>query len=174
MKEIELERTFLAKYIPEGVWNSPKKEILDLYIPASTGHPILRIRKKGDKYEMTKKQPVNGTDSSHQSEDTIILSGEEFEALSLLESKKVRKLRYYFNYEGGTAEVDVFQDELEGLVVIDFEFGEIEDKDFFQAPDFCLADVTQEKFIAGGILCGKKYEDIEGDLTRFGYERIKR
>ena len=39
-------------------------------------------------------------------------------------------------------------------------------------PDFCLADVTQEEFVAGGALCGKKYPDIEQKLAAFGYSRI--
>lgn len=42
----------------------------------------------------------------------------------------------------------------------------------FQMPDFCLCEVTQEEFIAGGMLCGKRYTDIEADLERFGYKRI--
>ena len=39
-------------------------------------------------------------------------------------------------------------------------------------PDFCLADVTQEKFIAGGMICGKSYEDIEKELKRFNYVKL--
>lgn len=39
-------------------------------------------------------------------------------------------------------------------------------------PDFCLADVTQEKFTAGGILAGKKYSDIEAELEKYGYKKF--
>jgi hypothetical protein len=39
-------------------------------------------------------------------------------------------------------------------------------------PDFCLTDITREEFVAGGMLCGKKYEDIDNELKRFGYERL--
>jgi hypothetical protein len=72
MTEIELERTYLAKFLPEGLGAYPKKEIKDIYIPESEVHPILRVRQRGDKYEITKKQPVSGTDSSEQYEHTII------------------------------------------------------------------------------------------------------
>lgn len=41
-------------------------------------------------------------------------------------------------------------------------------------PDFCLVDVTQETFLAGGMLCGKRYADIEAGLDRFGYRKIIR
>ena len=39
-------------------------------------------------------------------------------------------------------------------------------------PDFCLADVTEEIFIAGGMLGGKKYKDIEIDLKKFNYKKL--
>jgi hypothetical protein len=39
-------------------------------------------------------------------------------------------------------------------------------------PDFCLSDITQEEFIAGGMVCGKCYEDLIEDLTKFNYEKI--
>jgi len=45
-------------------------------------------------------------------------------------------------------------------------------KDNFQMPDFCLVDVTPEVFIAGGVICGKTYADIEDSLKKFGYSKL--
>ena len=53
---IELEKTYLVKKLPEGLKNCEFKEIIDVYIPASSEHPTLRIRKNGDTYEITKDQ----------------------------------------------------------------------------------------------------------------------
>jgi CYTH domain-containing protein len=170
---IELERTFLAKYIPEEIKTCPCKEIMDVYLPGSSPHPKLRLRKRGEVFEITKKEPVEGKDSSRQEEQTISLSQEEFEALAKLEGKKFRKLRYYWNSPFGHAEVDVFQDNLKGLVLVDFEFENVGKKDAFQMPDFCLLDVTQELCLAGGMLAGKKYLDIERDLEKMGYSPIE-
>ena len=39
-------------------------------------------------------------------------------------------------------------------------------------PKSMLADVTPEEFIAGGMLAGKRYEDVEGELLKYGYKRI--
>lgn len=39
-------------------------------------------------------------------------------------------------------------------------------------PEFCLADVTQDAFIAGGMLAGKSFKDIEKDLGKFNYQKI--
>ena len=90
--EIELERTFLLKKIPEGLKDCKSIEILDIYIPRSAPHPILRIRKRGEVFEMTKKAPIEN-DSSEQEEQTISLSKEEFSELSALDGKKLRKIR---------------------------------------------------------------------------------
>lgn len=169
---IELERTYLAKFLPENLEKCESKEIIDIYIPKSAEHPTLRIRKDGDKFEMTKKEPVKGKDSSRQREQTISLTEEEFMELSKIPGKRARKIRYYYDHNGKTAEVDVFQDDLEGLVLVDFEFETIEEKDSFKTPEFCLTDVTQEKFLAGGMLCGKSYKDIEGYLKRYDYSKL--
>jgi CYTH domain-containing protein len=167
----EIEKTYLAKYLPEGLLQAPYKEIIDIYFPTKAEHPKLRLRKNGEKYEMTKKTLVNPADASSQIENTIPLSKDEFEELSQLPGKRVRKLRYYYDYDGLTAEIDVFQDALQGLVVIEFEFQSEEQLQAFRTPDFCLVDITQEDFIAGGMLCGKSYEDISNHLKKFGYIR---
>ena len=56
--------------------------------------------------------------------------------------------------------------------MVDFEFETSEEKESFEMPDFCLADVTQEVFTAGGMICGKSYEDIENDLNRYNYKKL--
>jgi CYTH domain-containing protein len=169
---IELERTFLAKYLPEGLKECKKKEILDIYIPKSEHHPILRIRKSGDKYEITKKQPVDGVDSTEQIEETIPLTEQEYNDLAQLEGKRSHRFRYYYPYKNQIAEIDIFLDDLKGLVWIDFEFETKEEKDAFEMPDFCLVDVSQEVFIAGGMICGKKYEELEKNLNEHNYKKL--
>lgn len=170
--EIELERTFLVKEIPAGLKGCKHVEICDLYIPQKEGHPILRIRKKGDHYEITKKTPVEGRDSSCQYEHTIMLSKEEFDVLNRAEGRKVRKLRYLYPYGGNIAEIGIFQDELRGLVLADLEFKSIKEKDDFKMPEFCLADVTQDLPFAGGFLAGMKYDELKDDLKKYNYKKI--
>jgi adenylate cyclase len=170
MEEIEL--TYLIKELPQGVKESLKKEMLDIYIPAASEHPILRIRRSGDAYEMTKKEPITGTDSSHQLETTIPLGREEFDELGQLPGKRVEKTRYFYEEGGVQYEVDIFGGALAGLVLADVEFGSMDAKEKFSMPAWCLADVTQEKSIAGGVLAGKSYADIEEKLNAFGYKKI--
>lgn len=169
---IEIERTYLAKFLPKNLKSCEYKELIDIYIPESAQHPDLRIRKNGDRYEITRKRPVDLSDSSRQDENTIILSRDEFEYLSSLKGKRIRKLRYLYHYNDFIAEFDIFQDELKGLVLVDFEFESEVERDIFSMPDFCLEDVTEEVFIAGGVLAGKGYKDIEKELEKFKYKKI--
>jgi CYTH domain-containing protein len=170
--ELELERTFLLKNIPDGLEKCKSVEIIDIYVPKSSVHPVLRIRKRGDKLEITKKQPITDADSSEQSEHTISLSKEEFEELSQITGKRFRKIRYYYPFDSNIAEIDIYKDALEGLSVVDVEFDSKEKKDVFTMPEFCLVDVTQDKIIAGGMLAGKKYSDIEAYLEKYNYKKI--
>lgn len=170
---IELEKTYLAKRLPENLRSCEFKEIIDVYIPKTSEHPKLRLRKNGNKFELTKKEPVNKGNASHQKEQTIILTETEFNALNQqIEGKRVRKIRYFYDHNENIAEFDVFQDDLLGLVVIDFEFATLDEKDVFQIPDFCLVDITQEVFMAGGMICGKSYKDIEDNLKKFEYNKL--
>ena len=108
----ELELTYLIKYVPEGLKNSPFREIIDIYIPSSVEHPDLRIRKSGDVHEITKKQPIDKADKSHQIETTIPLTPKEYEEFNTLQGKRVRKIRYYYKEEERAFEIDIFQDNL--------------------------------------------------------------
>ena len=172
-QELELELTFLVKELPDGIKTVGPTRIVDIYIPDTPEHSHLRLRQKGEKYEITKKMPVLEGNASEQIEQTILLTKEEFTALSNCRKKRVVKDRYNIMIEGKIAEIDVFVDELEGLVLMDFEFNTIEEKSAFKMPSIALADVTQEEFIAGGLLAGKAYNDIVLELKRFNYKQIK-
>lgn len=171
-QELELELTYLAKELPAEIGSAEPIRIVDIYVPETAQRAQLRLRQKGDKYEITKKTLLSQKDASRQIEQTIPLSKDEFLALSKASSRRVAKNRYAVNIAGYDAEVDVFVGELEGLVLIDFEFATETEKNSFAIPEVALADVTQESFIAGGSLAGKSYADIEPELARFGYEKI--
>jgi CYTH domain-containing protein len=172
-QELELEVSYLAASIPAGLASCPSKELFDVYFPSTVKQPRLRIRKKGDSYELTKKTPADPNDLGAQTEENIMLTPEEFEALAQAPGASLRKTRYYMPYQGRTAEVDVFHDSLEGLVVVEFEFDDPKEKNAFTMPDFCLADVTQDDAIAGGILAGKSFTDVAPFFVKYGYRPIK-
>ncbi|MFW6025898.1 MAG: hypothetical protein ACOCRX_06100, partial [Candidatus Woesearchaeota archaeon] len=173
MKKVELEKTYLLKKLPKRIKDCDFCEIIDIYIPTAKEHPILRIRKKANNFEITKKEPIEKKDSSEQSENTVVLSKEEFnELFSNIKGKRLRKKRYYYKTKGRIAEIDIFLDKLKGLALVDFEFDSKKEKNNFIAPDFCLADVTQDKFAARGMLAGRNYSDIQKFLDKYNYQKI--
>jgi CYTH domain-containing protein len=172
MPELEQEQTFLAKSLPSGLSSLPNKEIIDMYIPAGSPHAHLRIRKNGDKYVITKKVQLDPQDATTHHEHNIELDEAEFTSFKDIPSRRLSKIRYFYPYKGKTAEIDVFTGKLTGLVLVDFEFSSLAEMKSFVVPDFCLVDVTQEEFVAGGILAGMNYADIADDLARFNYKPI--
>lgn len=172
MVELELEKTFLLKRLPEGLRTCKFEVIRDSFIPVDAEHPVIRLRQRGKHYEITKKEPINAADATRQQEHTIKLTAREFEVLHTVPGQRFAKRRYYCKINGFAAEVDVFLEDLEGLALVDFEFTSEAEMERFVMPDICLADVSQEKTFAGGMLAGKTYADIKLMLDAYGYERL--
>ena len=119
---IELELTYLAKYLPEGLKDGRSKKIIDGYVEDVGDHPTLRLRQNGDIFEITRKKPVEGDDRSKQIEDTISIDEVEFAHLIAGKHRMIEKTRYYYEHEGVVVEFDIFEGDFAGLVVVDVEF----------------------------------------------------
>lgn len=171
---MEFELTFLAREMPPEIKGNSGELLTDTYFP-ETGvrHPSLRIRQRGDVRELTKKIQLADGDASAHRELTVPLTREEYSGLAGDNKRTVSKVRYAVSIGGYEAEVDVFQGALAGLVLIDFEFPNEDEMRAFVPPAVCLADVTQEEFIAGGVLAGKCYDDLKEQLGAFNYQPIQ-
>jgi CYTH domain-containing protein len=169
--ELEIELAFLATRLPEGLENITPVRIVDFYL---SDEPMakLRLRQKGTTFELTKKVCLDPNDFSQQQEYNTPLTLAEFEKLRTAGGREVVKDRYYLPLDKHTAEVDVFRGQLEGLVLIEFEFKSKAERDAFSPPDFCGADVSQEGFVSGAYLAGKSLGDIQADLDRFHYTAL--
>lgn len=162
---IENERTFLLTEFPSYLDLDKSAKLIDIYIPADSDHPCLRIRQRGDRYEITKKQPINN-DPTQQTEDTIKLTKDEFNSLAKGQKRIIKKLRYTTKFNGNILEIDVFEGKLKGLILADFEFDNEQKLKNFIAPEFCIHDVSHEKVIAGGILSGISRNDLKVKLLK--------
>lgn len=164
----EILRIYLAKYAPP-VGHTKFIDLHDIYVPFSETFPKLRMRKSGTEYEIAKKV-LSG--DNLLTEIKIPLSQAEFDELVLVRGKAIIKRRHFIPIEGKIAEVDVFYENLAGLVLINFEFPNELEYATFTPPAFCGSEVTKEEFVTGRFLAGKQYSEVEPFLTRFNYQKI--
>ena len=108
---MEIERKFLTKHIPFDITVYPYKQISQAYISFS---PTIRIRQSDEAYILT----VKGKGHLAREEFELPLTKEDYDRLSLkTEGTPVIKKRYLVPIDGGlTAEVDIYEGELTGLM----------------------------------------------------------
>ena len=137
---MEIERKFLTKHIPFDITVYPFKQISQVYISFS---PTIRIRQSDDAYILT----VKGKGHLAREEFELTLTKEEYDRLFLkTEGTPVVKKRYLVPVEGGlTAEVDIYEGKLEGLMTTEVEFSSLEDAENFIAPAWFGRDVSEER-----------------------------
>ena len=135
----EIERKFLLKELPD-LSKLPFDEIEQGYLSFA---PEIRIRKKEEKYFITKKS--EGTKIREEIE--ISIDHITFEILSSLVQKNlVKKTRYKITLDNGIiAELDIYHEQLEGLVVVETEFPSNEEAEKFVAPTWFGKDITEDK-----------------------------
>lgn len=137
---MEIERKFLTKHIPFDITVYPCKQMTQAYLSFS---PTIRIRQSDAAYILT----VKGKGHLAREEFELPLSKEEYDRLFLkTEGTPVTKKRYLVPLEGGlTAEVDLYEGELEGLMTTEVEFPSLAEAEAFLPPAWFGKDVSAEK-----------------------------
>ncbi len=162
---IEIEKTFLVKNVPADLERYKSFKIKQGYI--SKPPSPLRIRQKGDKFELTKKIPLKQGDVSSAEEINIYLREDEFLKLWPLVVFSLEKTRYLIPLENNlTAELDIFEGRLEGLAFVEVEFSSEEEMSNFIVPEWFGQDITQEDFSANVFLAGKTFEEIDAIIKK--------
>jgi lactoylglutathione lyase len=166
----EYERRFL---VPSG---SPWRDVVETYSKVFDDlyirHTRLRLRTLRDSQtgrEFIKLTKKLESDSPYvQMIGSIPLSPMEYEFISELEGERIRKVRYYHFYRGNVFSIDVFQDDLAGLVLCEVEAGGMEELMRVEVPDYAPLEVTEDPFFTGGNLCRTSREDLVRKLATIG------
>jgi CYTH domain-containing protein len=168
---VERERRYLLRDLPEGMSRiDPHFQITDNYITGTR----LRIRKvrepRSNKWtvKFTQKFAPDPDDLSRTIITNTYLNALEAEVLSVFDSNEIRKNRYYFDYEGRKFSVDMFLGDLFGLVLAEVSFDTDEELENYPTPPFALADVTNNKFFSGGVLCERSFADVREEIAKAG------
>lgn len=138
---MEIERKFLTEKeeIPFDITAFPYLQIVQEYICFS---PVIRIRRSNDDYILT----VKGKGQLAREEFELPLGPEEYKALrQKAEGKPIAKKRYLLPLAGGlTAEVDIYEGELAGLVTTEVEFPSLAAAEAFVPPEWFGQDVSRD------------------------------
>ncbi len=146
---MEIERKFQIKIMPENLSGFRKKEIEQGYLCTK---PVVRIRKSNEDYILTYKSRLGMTEKPGAAaltceEVEVPLSREAYEHLrEKTDYYLISKTRYLIPLEGGyTAELDVFHGRLEGLSFAEVEFPSEEEAAAFVPPAWFGRDVSFDK-----------------------------
>ena len=134
---MEIERKYLVRKLPENLEQYNKKKIAQGYLCTE---PVVRIRRSNDDYYMTYK----GDGRMVREEYNLPLTQEAYEHLRpKIDGLLIAKTRYLIPLDNKlTAELDVFEEDLNGLVIVEVEFNTVEEANAFHAPDWFGEDVT--------------------------------
>ena len=95
---------------------------------------------------------------------TIHLTGDEFCVFAELSAKRLSKTRYSVPAFG----IDVFEGELEGLLLAEAEFDSAAEADALTPPFFIFQDVSADTRFTGGQLVRSSRRDIQTWLLEYG------
>ncbi len=137
---MEIERKFLTEKIPFDITAYPCHNMTQAYISFS---PTIRVRRSDEAYYLT----VKGKGHLAREEFELPLTKEDYERLlQKTEGTPVVKKRYYVPLEDGlTAEVDLYEGALAGLITTEAEFPSLEAAEAFVPPEWFGKDVSEER-----------------------------
>ena len=135
---VEIERKFLVARKPEPL---PEGEPLEQgYLAVAPDGTEVRIRRRAGHSTLT----VKSGPAHVRVEEEIEIDDRRFEALwALTEGRRVAKTRHLVPLgDDLTAELDVYAEALDGLLVAEVEFASSEASDAFAPPDWLGTEVT--------------------------------
>jgi CYTH domain-containing protein len=95
---------------------------------------------------------------------SVWLSPSEYEALKSLPGRDLSKRRYYDESPGLVFSIDVFQGELDGLILCEIESESLDALRAARFPQYARWEVTEDRFFTGGSLCRANRLQVEAAI----------
>ena len=135
---MEIERKFLVQDYPSLEAYSSEK-ITQAYISTD---PVIRLREMGNQYFLT----VKSQGHMIREEFELSITKEQCDALwPKVENSPVEKTRYFISLDHNlTAELDVYQGHLDGLLTVEVEFDSPVEAANFIPPSWFGEDITHD------------------------------
>jgi CYTH domain-containing protein len=167
---VEYERRFLVS--AQSDWKSAvepySKTYEDKYLCDSrlrlriltdtdTGRRVIKLNKK-----------LESPSPYYRTVSRILLTQSEYELLTVIEGYRLKKTRYYHRHQGTVFSIDVFDDELDGLILCETEADGLDELMSVEPPSYARQEVTEDPFFEGGNLCRTTRADLLHKLSTMG------
>ena len=146
---MEIERKYLLKELPENLKQYKYRKIEQGYL---CHNPTIRIRKSDEDYILTYKskfglEPVEKGGPLVNNEVELPLTEDAYQTLrGKTDGNMVYKTRYLIPlWDGLTAELDVFEGLLQGLLLVEVEFPDRQTADDFCPPSWFGKDLSDDR-----------------------------
>ncbi len=148
---MEIERKFLVRELPENLESYSHSSFTQSYI---SRNPVIRLRKieknGSESYVLT----IKSGGLAVRQEFELPLQKAEYDRLfQKVEGRVLQKVRYLIPIENGyTAELDRFEGELAGLLLVEVEFPSVEEMNAFEPPSWFGEDVSDSPLYHNSVL----------------------
>jgi|SRR5437588_7182286 len=139
---LEIERKFLVTTAPEGLDTYSSKDIDQGYLAVTDDGVEVRVRRYGSQAFLT----VKSGGGRARVEEELEIDERRFGALwALTEGRRLQKVRYLMPVpDGPVIELDVYREELDGLMVAEIEFESPEAAAAFEPPAWFGREVSDD------------------------------
>jgi CYTH domain-containing protein len=146
----EIERKFLVGSRPDDLDRHPAELIEQGYLAVASDGVEVRIRRRGERTVLT----VKSGPGEVRAEEEVPIEPHQFDRLwPLTEGRRITKTRFLVPVGPGlSAEVDVYDGALDGLVTAEIEFTSREASRDFSAPGWLGEEVTDDPRYANQVL----------------------
>lgn len=139
---VEIERKFLVRDLPENLNSCECEEIRQGYLVIGADGSEARVRERNGAFTIT----IKSKGSLSRGEWEVPITDAQFDELwPATEGKRIEKTRYSIPFDESLIELDVYKNELEGLVSAEVEFSDEQTANNFSPPEWFSAEVTENK-----------------------------
>jgi len=167
---VEYERRFLVA--PGSGWENSVRSYSKLFEDIYLSNTRLRLRvltvsdSDGRIIKLTKKESSNSP--YFRTISRILLTQNEYDILSRLDGRRITKVRQYCDHQNRIFSIDIFQGELDGLILSEVESDDLEDLMSIGPPPFAKVEVTEDPFFDGGNLSTISQCELQAKLRTVG------
>ena len=164
-------RLFLIEQLPEPLTPaSAHLQIFDNYIEG-TRLRLRLVRDPASKNWTRILQQRIETDEANLATTKlaeIFLNENEYSQFEQFEGREIRKNRYFHEFDRLNFTFDVYLGDLWGLNTARIDFDNVDEMEKFEPPPFAIFEITNDPFFLGKNLVGKKFEDVQAQVSRIG------